>query len=146
MNNINPNNYPGITATVVGTAGGEARFPLYDKEGKRGRKEVSVAVGHGYRDKDGNWQDTSTTWVSYEAGGDYVATLEEVRKGDKIRLDEVKFETRLYKNKDGEEKIGVTATFGTLTILERDRMAYEDWLADNQEGSDFEDTDDEAPW
>lgn len=113
---INPNNYPGATTTLVGYAAGNPEYPAYDREGRRGFKHLSVAVNEGYT-KDGEFVQTGTTWYRIEKHEDAWAELG-VGKGDKIRLDGAKQEVRSYKNKEGVEQLGITLSYGDLTVLE----------------------------
>lgn len=118
MNDINPNNYPGVSTTIVGWASSDARFPAYDKEGTRGVLQVPIAINEGYK-KDGEFVKTGTTWYDIEAGGDAAQVLQGISKGDKIRVDDAKQEVRSYKAADGTDKLGITLKFGTVTILEQ---------------------------
>lgn len=113
----NPNNYIGVTTTIVGYAASDARPPAYDKEGTRGVLQVPIAINEGYK-KDGEFVKTGTTWYDIEAGGDAAETLRGIRKGDKIRVDDAKQEVRDYKAGDGTEKKGITLKFGQVTVLE----------------------------
>lgn len=113
----NPNNYIGVTTTIVGYAASDARNPAYDKEGTRGVKQVPIAINEGYK-KDGEFVQTGTTWYDIEAGGEAASTLARIKKGDKIRVDDAKQEVRTYKDKNGAEKLGITLRFGTVTVLE----------------------------
>lgn len=113
----NPNNYIGVTTTIVGYAASDARNPAYDKEGTRGVKQVPIAINEGYK-KDGEFVQTGTTWYDLEAGGEAASTLARIKKGDKIRVDDAKQEVRTYKDKNGAEKLGITLRFGTVTVLE----------------------------
>lgn len=128
MTTINPQNYTGISAVIVGYVATDPRPPAYDKEDKRGLREIAIPIGHGYRNKDtGEWVETSTTWVNYVAAGDAADDLvARVGKGDKIRLDDVRLETRQYTDKEGNPKIGVDARYGTLTVLESNRPDPQD--------------------
>lgn len=116
MSEINPSNYPGATTILVGYAAGNPEYPPYDREGKRGFKQLSVAVNEGYK-KDGEFVQTGTTWYRIEKHEDAWAELG-VGKGDKIRLDGAKQEVREYQDKNGESKLGITLTYGDLTVLE----------------------------
>lgn len=113
----NPNNYIGVTTTIVGYAASDARNPAYDKEGTRGVKQVPIAINEGYK-KDGEFVQTGTTWYDLEAGGEAASTLARIKKGDKVRVDDAKQEVRTYKDKNGAEKLGITLRFGTVTVLE----------------------------
>lgn len=115
---FNENNYPGATLVLVGYAAGNPEYPAYDKEGKRGFKQLSVAVNEGYKPKDGgDFVQTGTTWYRIEKHEDAWAELG-VGKGDKIRLEGAKQEVREYQDKNGDSKPGITLTYGDLTILE----------------------------
>lgn len=119
MTDINPSNYVGINATIVGYVAANPRPPAYDRDDMRGLREVPIPINHGYRTDDGDWVDTSTTWINYVAASDAAKDLESrVRKGDKVRIDNARLETRQYEDKDGNARIGVDARFGTLTVLE----------------------------
>ena len=130
----NENNYPGATLCLVGYAAGNPEYPPYDREGKRGFKQLSVAVNEGYKPKDGgDFVQTGTTWYRIEKHEDAWAELG-VGKGDKIRLDGAKQEVRSYKNKDGVEQLGITLSYGDLTVLE------------SKSGGSASDDDDSAPF
>lgn len=113
---INPNNYNGAAIVLVGYAAGDPEFPPYDRDGKRPYKQVSVAVNEGYK-KDGEFVQTGTTWYRIERHQDDWAKLG-VQKGDKIRLEGAKQEVRPYKNKNGEDQLSITLSYGDLTVLE----------------------------
>lgn len=117
MSELNDRNFPGATTVLVGWAAGDPEYPAYDREGKRGYKQVSIAVNEGYKPKDGDFVQTGTTWYTVERHQDDWAGLG-VGKGDKLRVDGAKQEVRTYKNKQGEEKLGITLTYGDLTVLE----------------------------
>lgn len=120
MTNINPNNYISADLTLVGYAASGPRNPAYDKEGKRGVKEIPIPVNEGYKDRDsGEFIQTGTTWYNYVAAGEGVSVIEGIRKGDKIRLDGARQSVREYTNKDGETKLGIELRFGTVTVLEQ---------------------------
>lgn len=113
---INPNNYKGISATIVGYAAGDAEFPAYDKGGERGISEVRVPIGHGYKDKSsGEWKETGTTWVTVTGRTDDIG---HIRKGDLIRVDDGKFESREFTRKDGSIGQAFQTSFGMVTVLE----------------------------
>lgn len=114
----NENNYIGATVTLVGYAAGTPEHPAYDKEGKRPFKQLSVAINEGYKPKDGgDFVQTGTTWYRIEKHNDEWEKLG-VQKGDKIRLDDAKQEVRSYTNNKGETQLGITLSYGELTILE----------------------------
>lgn len=110
----NPNNYEGATITLIGRAGADAEFPAYDKEGSRGISQVRVAVGQGYR-KDGAWVDTGTTWYNVTGRTEDIG---HVRKGDKVRLDDARLETREFQRKDNTTGQAFETRFGVLEVLE----------------------------
>jgi single-stranded DNA-binding protein len=114
----NEKNYPGATVTLVGWVAGPARNPAYDKEGKKGVKEISIPINEGYPDGNGGFTQTGTTWYTVSAAGEYAKELEALSKGDKIRIDDAKQEVREYTNKDGESKLGITLKFGKISVLE----------------------------
>lgn len=113
---VNENNYLGATVTVVGYAAGAPEYPPYDKEGKRGFKQLSVPVNEGYK-KDGEFVQTGTTWYRVEKHQDDWDSLG-VQKGDKVRIDNAKQEVRAYKNGKGEDALGITLSYADVTILE----------------------------
>jgi single-stranded DNA-binding protein len=114
---VNENNYEGANVTIVGRAGSEARNPAYDKDGTRGILEVGVAVSQGYK-KDGEWVPTGTTWYTYTASGDHADTLRTVKKGDKVRIDDARLETREFERGDGSKGQAFEVRFGAFKILE----------------------------
>lgn len=114
---INPNNYIGVSATIVGYAATDPRPPAYDKDGSRGVIQVPIAINEGYKPKDGDFVQTGTTWYNVEAGGSAADDLRAISKGDKIRIDDAKQEVREYES-GGEKKLGITLKFGSVTILE----------------------------
>lgn len=112
---VNPNNYPGLTATLVGYVAMEPAYPAYDKEGKRGFKEIKVAINEGYKPKDGgDFVQTGTTWYAVKVHQD---DLGGIGKGDKIRVDDAKQSTRTYES-NGKEGIGILLEYGKITVLE----------------------------
>ena len=79
---------------------------------------MSLPVNEGYR-KDGEFVQTGTTWYTYSGAGEFAENvLSRVQKGDKIRVDDAKQEVREYKDREGNDKLGITLRFGTFTILE----------------------------
>lgn len=114
---INPNNYIGVSNTIVGYAASGARPPAYDKEGTKGILEVAIPINEGYK-KDGEFVQTGTTWYTIVAGGDAANDLKAINKGDKVRVDDAKQEVREYKDAEGNTKLGITLRFGKVTILE----------------------------
>lgn len=117
MSTINNENYNGATIVLVGRAGGPAKPPAFDKDGTSGVLELSVAVDQGYK-KNGEWVDTGTAWYTYKAAGSYADNLRPIGKGDKVRIDEAKLETREFTRKD--ESIGqqFVLSYGSIEVLE----------------------------
>jgi len=114
----NPNNYDGATVTIVGRAGGERQTRTFDNGNSV--SELSIAVGQGYKDRDGNWKDTGTAWYTLSANGDYAAdNWPEVGRGDKLRVDDARLEVREFKRKDGSTGQQFVLRYGTLTVLEK---------------------------
>lgn len=81
--------------------------------------ELRIAVGHGYK-KDGGWVDTSTTYLTYQATGDYALPLKEAEKGDRVAITgNWSLETKPFTRNDGSEGLGITVKFGDFAILDR---------------------------
>lgn len=114
---INPNNYQGAANTLVGYVAGPAKPPAYDKDGSRGVLSISIPINEGYK-KDGEFIQTGTTWYEYTAAGEAANALKALQKGDKIRIDGAKQEVREYTDKDGNKRLGITLSFGELSVLE----------------------------
>lgn len=115
----NENNYPGATLTLIGWTASDARPPAYDKDGSRGILEISVPLNEGYTPKDGGeFVKTSTTWYQYTASGEYAEALRNIPKGSKVKIEGAKQEVRSYKDREGNEKLGIGLRFGTITVLE----------------------------
>lgn len=113
----NPNNYPGVQiASLVGNVAADPAYPAYDKQGARGRKEIRIGVSQGYK-KDGQWVELPTAWYSYSATDEFLQN-NPVGKGDKIRIDDAKLETREFERQNGSQGLGLNISFGTLTVLE----------------------------
>lgn len=107
----------GIEVTLVGWASSDARNPAYDKDGSKGVKEVSIPISEGYT-KDGEFIQTSTSWYTYSAAGDYAAQVAAIKKGDKVKVSGAKLEVREYQDKEGKDKLGLSLRYGTITVLE----------------------------
>lgn len=114
---VNENNYIGANTTLVGYAASGPEFPLYDKEGKRGYKRVAVAINEGYK-KDGQWIETGTSWYDVMGKAEDLDGISGLVKGAKIRVDDAKQEIREYQTKDGVNKLGITLSYGRITVLE----------------------------
>lgn len=115
---VNEQNYKGVNTTIVAYAAGTARPPAYDKQGTSGVLEISLPISEGYK-KDGEWVEKSTTWYVYSGAGDFAQNvLSQVKKGDKIRVDDAKQEVREYTDREGNPKLGITLRYGDFTVLE----------------------------
>lgn len=113
---INPQNYDGITATIVGRAAAAAEFPPYDKTGERGFSQIRLGVSQGYKNKQTNeWVDKGTLWVTVQARTEDLAA---VGKGDKVRVDDAKLEAREFERKDGTTGQAFETSFGSVSIIE----------------------------
>lgn len=99
---------------------GRATGPAEDKFNGQ-VTELTVAVGHGYKDQknNGEWKETGTTFVTYSASGDWANALRQVGKGDLVEITDAALETRKYTKTDGGDGFAVSARFGSLEILER---------------------------
>lgn len=116
MSEVNPQNYDGANTTVVGRAGGEKTVKEF--AGGNSIAELSIAVGQGYKKGD-EWVDTGTAWYTLTATADYAAdNWPAVGKGDKVRVDDAKQETRTFKRRDDTEGLQITLKYGTLTVIE----------------------------
>lgn len=117
MSNVNPQNYPGATVTLVGYAAGTAKPPAYDKDGTRGILELSIPVNEGYK-KEGEFVQTGTTWYTYSGAAEFAQNvLAKIQKGQKLRIEDAKQEVREYES-NGEKRLGITLRYGTVTVLE----------------------------
>lgn len=121
MSDINPNNYRGIEAVIVGRVSAEPRYPAYDKDGTRGFKEIRLPFDQGYK-KDGEWVETKgadgeklTLWLTYTAPEDALAS---VSKGDLVRIDGAKLTVREFKRKDDSVGQAFDARFGDFSVIE----------------------------
>lgn len=115
---VNENNYPGANVTVVGYAGGAAEWPAYDKQGEKGFKQVRIAVGEGYKNKQTEeWVDQGTTWYTHT---DQAETLDNlaIGKGDKVRIEDARLSAREFKRKDESIGQAFETRYGTLTVIE----------------------------
>lgn len=115
---VNPNNYTGITATVVGTAGGEVDYRVFSNGGSQA--ELSIAVGHGFKDKNsGEWIEKGTTWIKLLATSDHAEhNWPYVGKGDRVRVDEGRLETREFDRKDGTKGQAFELRYGNVTVID----------------------------
>lgn len=117
---INGNNYISADLTLVGYLASDLRKPAYLKNNdSRDVLSFSIAINEGYK-KDGEFIQTGTTWYNYEAaaaGADMLRDLG-IGKGDKVRIDGARQAVREYEDKDGNARLGITLTFGDVTVLE----------------------------
>lgn len=115
----NEQNYTGIHVdNVVGTAGGDVQFKNFDNGNSVA--ELSIAVNQGYRNKQTNeWVETGTTWLRILASGDYADNnWPPVHKGDRVRVDGGRLETREFDRKDGTKGQAFEIRFGALSVVE----------------------------
>ncbi len=127
MNDINPNNYDGAQVTIVGRAGGEPRDTSF------GTRELSIGVSQGYK-KDGEWVDQGTTWYVLSATVGYAEdNWPEVGKGDKVRVDDAKQETREWTDKQENKRLQIKLSYGALSVIEsKSAPAQDDYASDVQ--------------
>lgn len=119
MSDINPQNFPGANAVVVGRAGGP--YQVKSLPSGTEQAELSVAVGKGYKDRNtGEWVDKGTNWYTLVGTPDYAAeNWPQVGPGDTVRIDNARQEVNPYVAKDGEAKADITLRFGTVTLVSR---------------------------
>lgn len=123
MSESNPNNYTGLHLdNLVGVAGGERTVRYFDNGG--GQAELSIAVSHGYKNKQTDeWVDTGTSWIRVKATADYAAdNWPEVEKGDKVRVDGGRLETREFQRQDGSKGQSFELVYGTVSIVSKKRQ------------------------
>lgn len=116
MSDINPNNYDGASATIVGRAGGPFEIREFNNGGSQA--QLSIAVGKGYK-KDGEWVDTGTDWYTLTATPEYAeANWPTVGKGDKVRVDDARLELKAFQRNNGEIGVDASLRYGTLVVVE----------------------------
>lgn len=108
--------YPGATATIIGWAASEPKPPLYVRDGSTKVLELRIPVNEGYKDRDGQWVQTGTTWYSYVSTSEY---MPRISKGDKVKVENAKLEVREYTTRSGEERLGLTLRYGKVSVLDR---------------------------
>lgn len=117
---------------------GNVVAPAEDKfDGKL--TELRIAVGHGYK-KDGAWVDTSTTFLTYQASGEYAEPLKAAEKGDRVAITgNWSLETKPFKRNDGSEGLGITVSYGDFAIIDRyaDRQAASDGVTPSDTSGGF---------
>lgn len=111
---VNEKNYPGANVTLVGYAGTDAEYPPYDKDGERGISQFRLPIDHGYS-KNGEWVKTGTTWFTVRGKTDDIG---DIRKGDKVRVENARLESREFERKDKSIGQAFETDFGTITVLE----------------------------
>jgi single-strand DNA-binding protein len=114
----NDNNYTGIHLdNIVGVAGGPKTVRNFDNGGSQA--ELSVAVSQGYKNKQTQeWVDTGTAWIRVKATGDYAdQNWPEVGKGDKVRINGGRLETREFDRADGTKGQSFELVYGEVQIL-----------------------------
>ncbi len=123
---INPNNYDGASAVIVGRAGGPVEIKEFGNGGSQA--QLSIAVSKGYKNKQTQeWVDTGTDWYTLTAATDYAnENWPEVGKGDKVRVDDARLEFKAFEKKNGEPGVEATLRFGTLAIVESKQAASSD--------------------
>lgn len=113
---INPNNYVGATLTLVGYASGEVKVKEFT--GGNSQAELSIPINEGYK-KDGEFVKTGTTWYTVVASADHAAEKwPTIAKGDKVRIDDGKLETREFERTDGTKGQAFTVRYANITVLE----------------------------
>lgn len=115
---VNPNNYDGASAVIVGRAGGPVEIKTFDKGPSQA--QLSVAVSKGYKDKNTDkWVDTGTDWYTLIATEDYANNnWPDVQKGDKVRIEDARLELKGFVKKDNTAGVEATLRFGTLVVVE----------------------------
>lgn len=104
------------TSSIVGTVVAPAAPSRLNDQ----VQELRIAVNHGYKDKaTQEWKQTSTTWITYSAYGDFGTRLQDFQKGDQVEIEDAALETRTYEKKDGGEGIAITARYGTIDLISR---------------------------
>ena len=127
MSNVNPQNYVGARSFIVGHAGGEPRDTPF------GTRELSIAVSQGYK-KDGEWVEQPSAWYVLSATVGYAEdNWPPVGKGDKVRVDDAKQETREYTDKEGKLRTQIKLSYGALSVLESKSGAGEPAFAGSNE-------------
>lgn len=116
MSDINQKNYPGANVVVVGRAAGS---PETKTIGKSEVTELSVFVNNGYKNRDGEWVETSTNVYTIQAAPDWAEqNWPVINKGDLVRLDDARLEFHAYNTKQGEARTDARLRFGTVVVVE----------------------------
>ena len=96
---------------------------------------LSIATTESYKDKSGNWQD-STEWHKIQGWGFVADYLEKLSKGDKAYI-EGKIKTRSYEDQQGQKKY-ITEIVASGVI----NLSYKNGTIDPQpDYNSFKDTD-----
>ena len=119
MTEVNPKNFPGASATIVGSAGGPMEVREFPNGGSQA--QLSIAVGKGYKDKDtGEWQDKGVDWYTLVASVDYAEdNWPSIGKGDTVRVDNARLEARPFKRNNDEPAVDLQLRYGTLVVVKR---------------------------
>jgi single-strand DNA-binding protein len=106
---------------------------------------MSVATTESYKDKSGNWQD-STEWHKVQ-GWAYIADqIEKLDKGSKVYV-EGKIKTRSYEDKQGQTKyITEIVASGIVNLNQNDRAIDSQPNYDKFEDTDKSDIGDDVPF
>lgn len=80
------------------------------KDGKTIGYKFGLAVGHGYKDKSGEWVDSGTTWYDVTTFGVGADTLREagLRKGQAVRVQSRELQASAWIDKQGEARPRLT--------------------------------------
>lgn len=80
------------------------------KDGKTVGLKFSLAVGHGYRDKNGEWIDSGTTWYDVVAFGDAAAALRnaDLTRGQAVRVQSRELQAGAWIDKEGNPRPRLT--------------------------------------
>lgn len=118
MSEINSKNYEGASVVVVGRASGPYEVKTFTNGSQA---QLSVAVGTGYKKND-EWVDTGTNWYTLTATESYASqNWPDVQKGDKVRIDDARLESKPYLKKDSTPGVDNQLRFGTLVVLEHSK-------------------------
>jgi hypothetical protein len=101
---------PGIRGTVIGTVAAPAESKF---DGNL--HELRLAINHSKKDRDtGEYVQTGTTWLTYQANGEWGQKLTQFAKGSQVKITDALIETREFTRGDGSTGLGVTARFGEI--------------------------------
>lgn len=101
---------PGIRGTIIGTVAAPAESKF---DGNL--HELRLAINHSKKDRDtGEYVQTGTTWLTYQANNEYGEALKAFTKGAQVKITDALIETREFTRKDGSQGLGVSARFGEI--------------------------------